>query len=131
MKFLLCLFCGVILTGCESGYALRSNAKKAYARVTFYNPHEDRFGSRVACGGRAHEGETMAAPAVFAFDTRVNVPALCGHVGNGNFVIQDRGTALERAYRRGQLRLDVYVASRAKMARLCHDMPEYMEVEMQ
>ncbi len=109
---------------------LPPSTTKTVARVTFYDRHEDRFGSRIAIGGRAHEGTTMAAPAVIPFGTPVTVPALDGVVGDGCFVIQDRGTALEKAYRRGQLRLDVYVASRKKLRQLKYGEPEYMEAEI-
>lgn len=102
------------------------------ARVTFYDPHEDRFGSRIAIGGRAREAVTMAAPSVIPFGARVRVPLLAGHVGDGSFLIQDRGTALEKAYfRHGVLRLDVYVASRSKRRHLQFAMPEYMDAEIQ
>jgi hypothetical protein len=104
---------------------------KTMARITFYGPHEDHFGSRIAIGGRAHEGTTMASPKAIAFNTSVSVPALAGVVGNGCFVIQDRGSALEKAYRHGQLRLDVYVASRKRLRQLKYGEPEYMEAEIQ
>lgn len=104
---------------------------KQLARVTYYDAHEDRFGSKLAIGGRAHEGWTMAAPSVIPFHKWVTVPDLKGVVGKGVFEIQDRGTALERAYRRGELRLDVFVANRAKL-RMCKNyLPETMEVIIQ
>jgi 3D (Asp-Asp-Asp) domain-containing protein len=119
---------GVSLCSCATqspGNRHPRNPKSQTARVTFYNPHEDRFGSRVAIGGRAHEGTTMAAPAAIPFGTHVSVPGL------GEFVVQDRGSALEKAYRRGELRLDVYVATRKRMRQLQYGMPEYEEVEIQ
>ena len=119
----------VLFTGCQS--ASNTAAKRTIrARVTFYHPHEDHYGSRIAMTKRfrAQEGRTMAAPKVLPFQTHVVVPQLNGIVGDGSFNIEDRGGALERYYRRGQLRLDVYVASRRKMRRLEYGMPEYMEV---
>ncbi len=113
----------VLLCGCATQHPGRPVSRTA--RVTFYNPHEDKFGSRIAIGGRAHEGTTMAAPAVIPFGKHVMVPGL------GSFVIQDRGSALERAYRRGELRLDVYVKTRKRTRQLQYGMPEYMEVEIQ
>jgi hypothetical protein len=117
------------LTGCETTSA--KAPRHVRARVTFYNPHEDKYGSKIAIGGRAHEGTTMAAPSCMPFGLQVNVPQLRGHVGTGNFVIQDRGSALEKAYRRGQLRLDVYVSTRAKLAQCRRGLPEYMEATIQ
>lgn len=123
LYFLLLLCC---LSGCETIH-VAGHHQRFRPRVTFYSPHEDRFGSRIAIGGRAHEGRTMAAPSALPFHQHVNVPGLKGVVGNGHFEIQDRGTALEQAYQHGQLRLDIYVASRAKLNRLKRNQPEYME----
>jgi 3D (Asp-Asp-Asp) domain-containing protein len=108
-----------------------STPKTTKARVTVYDRFEDKFGSRIAIGGRAREGTTAAAPATIPFGTQVNVPALAGVVGTGHFNVQDRGSALEKAYRHGELRLDIYVASRAKLRRLSHTLPEFMEVSFQ
>ena len=119
---------GLAVAGCETTAPV-SALRKVKARVTFYNKHEDKFGSRIAMTSafRACEGRTMAAPRVLPFNTRVMVPQLVGIVGDGKFNIEDRGGALESAYRHGQLRLDVYVASRAKFRRLKYEMSEYME----
>lgn len=105
-------------------------SKTVRARVTFYSKHEDKYGSRIAIGGRAKEGLTVAAPRALAFGTKVSLPQVNGIVGNGHFEIQDRGSALEKAYRHGQLRIDIYVASMARMRSLGRTMPEYMEAEL-
>jgi hypothetical protein len=96
-----------LLIGCaetqESARSLRSDARgalehgqKLWARVTYYGKHEDRFGSKVAQGGRAKEGVTVAASPKWHFGQPLRIPALAGKVGNGNFTVQDRGTAVAR-----------------------------------
>ncbi len=83
-------------------------------------------------GGRAHEGTTLAAPQVIPFNTVVEIPGLRGVVGCcGHFVIQDRGSALEKAYRHGELRLDAYVKTRKRVHQLQYGEPEWMEVEFE
>lgn len=115
---------GLLLGGCVPTMPLHYHYITV-ARVTYYCQYEDRFGSRTACGGRAREGLTLAAPKVIPFGTPVVIPGL------GSFTCQDRGRALEKAYRHGQLRLDIYVASRARLRRLQFGMPEYMEAEIE
>lgn len=124
---IICLLVVLLLCSCAP---LTPCSHKTMVRVTFYGPHEDRFGSRIAIGGRAREGVTMAAPAAIPFFKQVCVPQLAGRVGQGNFVIQDRGSALEKAFRHGQLRLDVYVTSRKRLRQLQYELPEYMEAEI-
>ncbi len=115
----------LLLVSCE---VPRPTPTPIIARVTFYHPHEDKWGSRIATGGRAREGWTMAAPRVVPFSTKVVAPLLNGVVGTGHFNVEDRGGALERYYRKGQLRLDVYVDSRRRCKWLGSHLPEFMPV---
>lgn len=122
---------GLFLPGCKTPPVTSAPVSSIRARVTIYNPYEDRFHSRVAIGGRAREGVTMAAPSAFAFGSKVTVPQLSGVVGNGQFIVEDRGTALERAYRHGQIRLDVYVSTRSKLRQLKYELPEFMDATVE
>jgi len=102
----------------------------AVARVTFYCPKEDKWGSRIASSkrARAKEGLTIAAERAFPFGTRVHIPRLWGIVGDGHFVVQDRGTAVQaRKASYGSVPVfDIYVASRKKMKRLLGTLPDYL-----
>jgi hypothetical protein len=134
------------LIGCaetqESARSLRSDARgalehgqKLWARVTYYGKHEDRFGSKVAQGGRAKEGVTVAASPKWHFGQPLRIPALAGKVGDGNFTVQDRGTAVTRkkaSYGSSEV-FDVYLdGSRRVCARrmnlLSHEIGLYTEV---
>ena len=77
--------------------ALTEQQKRIVARITFYTNYEEG-GNRIASSnkGRAKEGLTIAAHPDFKFGTKVHIPALKGKVGNGNFVIEDRGSAVTK-----------------------------------
>ncbi len=121
----------IVLGGCQA--TVQTPKRTVRARVTLYDSYHDKYGSRIAMTNklRAIEGRTMAAPSAIAFNTRVTLPLLAGIVGNGKFNIEDRGSALEKAYRRGQLRLDVYVANRKKCRQLGVSLPEVMEATIE
>jgi hypothetical protein len=134
-RIALALLAAAFLTACgtTSNHHVQPVAHRS-ARVTYYHKSEDRRnGSRIAMTShfRALEGRTMAAPSVVPFRASVLVPQLNGIVGNGQFTIEDRGSALEKAYRQGELRLDIYVASRKKMNWCKAHLPEVMAVIMQ
>jgi 3D (Asp-Asp-Asp) domain-containing protein len=98
------------------------------ARVTFYYPHEDRFGATLCGGGKAKEGLTIAAPSAIRLGTAVQIPRIKGIVGAGKFVVQDRGRKLESEFRHGRLRLDVYVATLSKLRWCAAHIPEYLPI---
>lgn len=103
------------------------------ARVTVYNAHEDKYGSHIAMGGRAHEGVTVAAEHAFAFGTKLTIPAIAGKIGDGHFVVQDRGSAVEtRKASHGALPVfDVFVAS-PRLYRWCkYHLPPVMDVTLE
>jgi len=66
-------------------------------RLTFYHNHEDAYGSRVAMDPsiRAEEGVTVAAHPDFDFGSLIYIPELAGVLGNGQFIVQDRGSAVK------------------------------------
>ncbi len=85
----------LLLTGCAVApvnCAVKPN--NHVARVTYYSSHEDKYGSKIAMGGRAHEGVTVAAPPDWHFGQHICIPALKGLVGTGHFIVQDRGSAV-------------------------------------
>lgn len=108
--------------------------KQGFARVTVYDPFEtDKvrirrhwrrvcWGRRTSLGVRAIEGVTLAAPARMPFGTKVVIPKLKGLVGDGKFIVQDRGK-LER----DGGRLDVFVNNHRKRNWLAKILPEYLE----
>ncbi len=110
---LLVLLC--CLSGCETTRV--SNISHRFrARVTFYHPHEDKWGRRTANGHQANEGRTVAAGWWAPFGGRVQIPQLKGVVGTGNFVVEDRGRDVENNKAAHGLMpvVDVFVATRAK-----------------
>lgn len=115
------------LSGC--GTMVSTVPHRFRARVTFYHPHEDHWGSRTACGRRANEGRTVAAGRWASFGEPVRIPALRGVVGE-NFIVEDRGRDVERAKAsRGALPvIDVYVATRAKYRYCRAHVPPVLEV---
>ena len=129
MKEILLSGVALCLAGCAAVPA--STGRAAKARITFYSRGEDKYGSRIAVGGRAHEGRTVAAARTIPFGTLIKIPALAGFVGTGNFVCEDRGSDVNRAKAsRGRAPvIDVYCASPAKRRWLARSLPEYMEVK--
>lgn len=100
------------------------------ARVTFYSKGEDKYGSRIAIGGHAVEGRTVAMEKTIPFGTPVVIPLLRGVVGGGEFVCEDRGKDVNRrkaSYGQYPV-IDVYCANPKKRRRLTYDLPEYMTV---
>jgi len=108
-----------------------SIGKKIRARITYYFP-EKIYGTKVAQRGvkKAVVGRTIAAHPVFAFGTKIIIPKLKNKVGCGEFIVQDRGSAVTRkkASHGKNYVFDVYVSSREEMNHLARTMPEYMEV---
>ncbi len=101
------------------------------ARITYYST-DGKWGNRVACqrSRRAKEGVTVAAHPNFKFGTKLYIPGLKGKIGNGNFIVQDRGGAVtsKKASRGRAYVFDVYVTSHSKIYRYAYSQPEYMKV---
>jgi hypothetical protein len=101
------------------------------ARVTYYST-DKKWGNRVACQKAkfAKEGVSVAAHPQFKFGTKVKIPALAGVVGDGNFIVQDRGPAVTKksASNGKALVFDVYVSSHAMIQKLKTKVPDYVDV---
>lgn len=103
------------------------------ARVTYYIPASP-YGDRVACQKtkRAKEGVTVAAHPKLPFGTKVEIPELKGIVGDGHFIVQDRGSAVtKKTASRGKTDvIDVYLNSNQKLIKLAKNKPKYMKVRV-
>lgn len=100
------------------------------ARITYYNP-DSTWGSKVACQKtkKAVKGVTIAAHPDFKYGTKVSIPELAGIVGDGTFVVQDRGPAVtKKSASNGQgYVFDVYV-SNTKISTITKRVPMWMDV---
>ena len=109
--------------------------KPKLARITFYNKHEDKYGNRIACSSRrrAVRGRTAAAESQFPFGTIVKIPWLTKLLGTGRYVVEDRGSAVERRKAsRGTVPVfDLYVETKKEMKRLAAIVPAYLPYEIQ
>ncbi len=96
IKLITIIICCLGFIGCETTTSISRNCKKVNARITYYRAGEDKYGSRIACSKllRAKEGTTIAAESKIPFGTPVHIPALAGIVGDGKFIVQDRGGAV-------------------------------------
>lgn len=105
------------------------------ARITYYNKFQDKYGSKVACSSKLHsiEGVTAAMANHIPFFTKVQIPKLKGIIGQGEFICQDRGSAVNaRKASRGKFEvIDIFVNKSTKeMNRLAAKLPEYMLVKL-
>jgi 3D (Asp-Asp-Asp) domain-containing protein len=120
------------LTPCYSAEKLIGNVYTA--RITYYST-DGKWGTRVACqrSKRAKEGVSVAAHPNFKFGTKLYIPELKGKIGDGNFIVQDRGSAVtsKKASRGKAYVFDIYVTSHSKIHRFAHSQPEYMKVYVQ
>lgn len=103
------------------------------ARITYYTPTSP-YGDKVACQKtkRAKEGITVAAHPKLPFGTRVEIPELNGIVGDGQFIVQDRGSAVtKRTASHGKADVvDVFLNSNQKLIKLAKTKPKYMKVHI-
>lgn len=116
----------------KAAHSVISTDHKIRARITYYCPGEDRYGSRVASKDvkRAQTGITVAAHPDFKFGTRVYIPALKNKIGDGKFIVQDRGVAVtsKKAARGKAYVFDVFVASSRAVKKMSKDAPAYTDV---
>lgn len=116
---------------CAYNKDIPTSSKVYNARVTFYST-DGRWGSKVADKRTAHakEGVTVAAHPDFKFGTKVYIPALKGKLGDGVFIVQDRGSAVtkKRASHGRAYVFDVYVRSHSKVRSSARNSTEYMKV---
>ena len=113
---------------CTSVY---SNEQQFTARITYYYPQAP-YGCKVACPdtSKAKEGITVACHPDFKFGTKIYIPSLKGTLGDGYFIVQDRGPAVtnKRASMGKQYVVDVFVKSRDKLLHLVKTKPAYMKI---
>ena len=106
---------------------------KIRARITYYSVGQDKYGSRNAdpSSKRSKIGVTVAAHPKFKFGTKLSIPALKGIVGDGNFVVQDRGGAVTRkvASKGKHYVFDVFVTP-SQRRKYMYKLPMYMDVEV-
>ncbi|MBM1136932.1 hypothetical protein JO972_11700 [Verrucomicrobiaceae bacterium 5K15] len=114
-----------------SDTASKPKRVKIRARITYYSIGQDKWGSRNACPKtkRSKIGVTVAAHPKFKFGTKLSIPKLKGIVGDGNFLVQDRGSAVTRktASKGKYYVFDVYVTP-AQRRKYANQLPEYMDV---
>tara|TARA_R110000824_G_scaffold6899_1_gene31653 strand:- start:5474 stop:5890 length:417 start_codon:yes stop_codon:yes gene_type:complete len=112
----------------------KPKTKKVKARITYYHPYQDKWGSQVACPNtkRAKVGTTVAAHPDFRFGQKIIIPELKGKVGDGAFTVQDRGSwVTKKKASKGKFYVfDVFVANQKELVRMCRENPPYMEVEI-
>ncbi len=96
MKIVTSVLCFLICS-CATKHAPQS--KPIWARLTTYNAHEDKYGSRVAASPsiRNKQGFGVAAHPDFPFYTKVKIPCLNGVLDkDADFTIIDRGSAVTK-----------------------------------
>lgn len=122
----------LLLSSCAAPLA-KKQPKHGYARATLYNSHEDKYGNKVAMGGRAKEGITIAAENGFPFRTKVYIPCLNGILGNGCYEVQDRGRFINsRKASHGKTPVfDFFVKTKKRMKRFAKKIPQYVEYYLQ
>ena len=129
MKWLFLSFLAATLIGCET---VPTTYGKHKARVTYYCAKEDkRWGSKTASGVRARAGTTIAVCKMVRFGTILRIPYLKRIFGHENFIVQDRGSAVEkRKASKGTLPvIDIYTPSRKMMKWLAKIMPPILDYE--
>jgi hypothetical protein len=101
------------------------------ARVTYYAPCA-RWGEQVADPKtpKAVRGVTVAAHPDFPFGTVIKIPTLSGKIGDGVFVVQDRGSAVTRktAAAGKSYVFDVFVKDAAELHKMAMKKPMTMRV---
>lgn len=113
---------------------LRPDSRKGIARVTFYNRHEDKYGNRIASSNcrRAKRGYTCAAERGFPFGTIVRIPWLARVLGTTTYVVEDRGSAVEKrkASKGATPVFDIYVDTKKETRLLAAIVPPYLPYEI-
>lgn len=117
----------------EISHFSSKKTKSFIARITFYGPHEDKYGCKLACGLLAKEGETVAGHSNFPFFTKLSIPEFDKMLPNNHFLIEDRGSAIQskRASRGKTYVFDVFLNKRNReLNRFASKMPPYMTVSI-
>lgn len=110
----------------------KNKRRKYRARITYYHPYQNKWGSRVACPNtkRAQYGVTCAAHPDFKFGEKIFIPELKGIVGDGYFIVQDRGAAVtkKKASKGTHYVFDIFVKDQLELNLLSKNQSQYMEV---
>lgn len=121
-KFL--VLCMALLSVSSLGSAKDTTVR---ARVTYYSG--DKY---VACPKTKYPkvGVSVAAHPRFKFGTKITIPALKGVVGDGEFIVQDRGPAVTKRTASGGKTpvFDVFVSSKSRIRDLMTEVPDYVDV---
>lgn len=132
MKFLLVVigsFIGVSpLLAHEEGHP---EWEKIKCRITYYHPYQDKWGAQVADPKtkKAKQGVTISAHPHFKFGQEVFIPFLKNKIGDGHFIVQDRGSWVtkKKASSGKTYVFDVFVNSKS-LFRKATKYQEYMYV---
>jgi hypothetical protein len=137
MKKITSLILGTLLlatTACCPNHTGKHGYRVVTARITYYWPGEDEFGSRVADPHtrRAVQGVTVAAHPDFKFGTHIDIAGLKMVLPSEHFLVQDRGRDVTRkkaAHGKAYV-FDVFTKSRAVGKRWARTMPHTMQVRI-
>ena len=124
---------GILAISTTAGTGKITKKKTHRCRITYYCG-DDKWGNRVAdpATKRAVTGVTVAAHPDFPFGTKIFIPELKGHVGDGHFIVQDRGgwvTSKKAAQGKAYV-FDVYVPTKREQNIHAAKRPMYMEVQI-
>ena len=112
--------------------ALSANEEDMKARITYYYPAPP-WGNQVACPktSKAKKGITVAAHSDFKFGTKIYIKKLDGVIGDGRFIVQDRGPAVEKkkASKGGAYVFDIFVNNRSEIRKYI-SLGDYMSVKV-
>lgn len=97
------------------------------ARITYFSDGKKVAWSKQKTGV---DGVSLAAHPNFKFGTKVSIPALKGIIGDGSYVIHDRGPAVTKkvAARGKGYVFDVYVSNPALVRKYAKALPTWMDV---
>ncbi len=124
---------GLLVIGITIGMAKISKKESLNCRITYYCG-DDKWGDQVAdpATKRAVTGVTVAAHPDFPFGTKIFIPELKGYIGDGHFIVQDRGawvTSKKAAQGKAYV-FDVYVPTKREQDSHATKRPMYMEVQI-
>lgn len=126
------VFAGLLLDILQ-GSEQKRKYKKIKARITYYTA-DKKYGIHVADPKTKHaiEGVTVAAHPKYKFGSAVYIPSLKNKIGDGNFIVQDRGSAVtsKRAAKGKGYVFDVYVKSHTTLKQMAETMPMWMDVHV-
>lgn len=119
----------ILLTLAPKSVLAKEEQEFILARITYYCP-DPKWGRQTVSGINAKQGITIAAHSDFKLGTKVYIPALNGVLGDGEFIIRDRGPALQRkvASKGKGYVFDVFVKNKEILNRLAKKNKMWMKV---